>query len=159
MNSNEQKTFAYSKVEAALCKVFDARGDGISSLRGRLKSFQRSGLTPETPGRGKVIRYTMSNIYDWALALTLADFGVTPEKIIKLVIPGEFIRSIKTYRETGRDVYLCIAPRSFSELDFVFSLLTTAEDITERLLSEWAGFACAIINLSEIKARVDRAVD
>ncbi len=160
MNSKELQTFAYSKVEAALCKVFDARGDGLSSLRGRLKSFQRSGLTPETPGRGKVIRYNMSNIYDWALALTLADFGVTPDKITKLVLPGDFLNSIEIYRETGKDVYLCIAPRSFSGLDFVFSLKTTSDDIVpEKLLSEWAGFACAIINLSQLKARVDQAID
>jgi len=158
VNSKEQQTFAYSKVEAALCKVFDARGDGIASLRGRLKSFQRSGLTPETPGRGKVIRYTMSNIYDWALALTLADFGVTPDKITKLVLPGAFINSIEIYRETGESVFLCIAPRSFSGNDFVFSLKTTADDITPGML-EWAGFACAIINLSRLKAEVDQAID
>lgn len=159
MSGEDQQTFAYSKVEAALCSVFDARGEGIASLRGRLKSFQRAGLTPETPGRGKVIRYTTSNIYDWALALTLADFGMTPEKIIKLVIPGNFIKAINDYKESNEDVYLCIAPATFGGFDHAFSLLTHENDKNLKGLIEWAGFACAIINITRLKARVDLALD
>ena len=64
--------------------VFVAPGN-LLVLRGRLKSFQRVGLTPSSPGRGKVIRYRITDIFTWALGLALADFGLGPESIAQML--------------------------------------------------------------------------
>ena len=93
VKKKDKKTFGYAEVEAALANVFASRGEHLLAMRGRLKAFQKAGMTPETPGRGKVIRYTIEYIYDWAFGLALADFGLTPSKIITFVKKGYFIKS------------------------------------------------------------------
>jgi hypothetical protein len=82
----EEPTYTYATVEAALGKVFQASARTLPVLRARLKGFQRVGLTPSSPGRGKVIRYRKTHIYTWALALALADFGLGPEPIFLLLV-------------------------------------------------------------------------
>jgi hypothetical protein len=86
-----ERTWNYTQVEAALAEVFSVapgrlRGAGnLLVLRGRLKSFQRVGLTPSAPGRGKVIRYRTTDIFTWAIGLALADFGLGPESITQML--------------------------------------------------------------------------
>ena len=86
-----EQTWNYKQLEAALAEIFEvapgrARGTGnLLVLRGRLKSFQRVGLTPSSPGRGKVIRYRITDIFTWAIGLALADFGLGPESIAQML--------------------------------------------------------------------------
>ena len=111
-----ERTWNYKQVEAALVQVFSVapgrlRGAGnLLILRGRLKSFQRVGLTPSSPGRGKVIRYRIIDIYTWALGLALADFGLGPESIAEIL------------KQPWADVYYAEAAR-VSKLEHLFFLL------------------------------------
>ena len=88
ISSKEAKepTYTYARVEAALGSAFHATDRRLLIVRARLKSFQRAGLTPSSPGRGKVIRYRKVHIYTWALALALADFGLGPEAISLMLL-------------------------------------------------------------------------
>lgn len=105
-------TYGYAAVEAALARVFLENSKNIAPLRGRLKAFQRAGLTPESPGRGRVIRYTIANIYDWALALALADFGLPPESIIPFIKQGYFYDDyLPTIAKEKNDfLFFCVRP-------------------------------------------------
>jgi len=57
------------------------------AFRGRIKHLQRLGLPlGEKPGKGKRIDYTDQQIWQFALALELSQFGIDPSVIAKLII-------------------------------------------------------------------------
>ena len=159
---SEQPTFGYAKVEAALCNVFNARGEATHALRGRLKSFQRAGLTPANPGRGKVICYTISHVYDWAFALALADFGLPPEAIVAYVKKGYFNNNyVKSIAALKNDSWFCcLLPYVFNKsknVDFPFVMMKGKDISAEKILS--LGGRAAFIDLTGLKRKVDAALD
>jgi hypothetical protein len=160
---DKEQTFGYARAEKALRIVFNIDDDNIGSVRARIKMFQRLGLAPvKGLGRGKVIRYTNSNIYDWALALAMADFGLTPQRIALIITPGNFakyIDMIATNPNSNDDIFLTIQPPSFQDYrEGVFTEVITASSFNAGSLSSWEGFAWMVFNLSEIKRRVDTAL-
>jgi hypothetical protein len=113
-----ERTWNYKQLEAALAEIFEvapgrARGTGnLLVLRGRLKSFQRVGLTPSSPGRGKVIRYRINDIYTWALGLALADFGLGPESIARILeqpwVDGYYTEALRSPK--GEHLFFVLSP-------------------------------------------------
>ena len=73
--------FTYSQVETALAKTFAIRNEALGAFRGRIKHFQRLGLVPSSPGKGRKISYEREDIYKWAIGLEFAEFGVDPSLI------------------------------------------------------------------------------
>ena len=86
-----ERTWNYKQVEAALAEVFSVapgrlRGAGnLLVLRGRLKSFQRVGLTPSSPAGARSSATGSPISYTWAIGLALADFGLGPESIAQML--------------------------------------------------------------------------
>lgn len=161
MRKKEQKTFGYAEVEGALAKVFAARGQHLLAMRGRLKAFQRAGLTPETPGRGKVIRYTIENIYDWAFGLALADFGLPPSSIIKFVKKGYFVKSYipRIEKMDGDALFFCLLPyvlKEYDEFEFPFIMMEGSKISADKI--NGVGGSVALINLTKLKSDLDRAL-
>src|SRR5271166_130160 len=80
MHSTEN-SFTYAQVESTLARVFDIRDGGMKAFRGRIIHFQRLGLTPSKPGKGKRIVYTREDVFKWAMSLELAEFSIEPTTI------------------------------------------------------------------------------
>jgi hypothetical protein len=161
MSGNSPRLFGYAEVESALGKVFVDANMSILALRGRLKAFQRAGLTPESPGRGKVIKYSVGNVYNWALALALADFGITPEAIVSFVKNGYLIDNyLPTIAKLNNDnLFLCLLPYALNKNeDFPFPfLMIEGAKISASMIAELGGRA-AFVDLSRLKMEVDDAL-
>jgi hypothetical protein len=164
MKNDENLTFGYSAVEAALAVVFKAKAQ-ILILRARLKSLQRSGLTPEKPGRGKVIKYSVSNVYDLAWALALTDFGLVPDSICSLVSRGYFsayyVQKIEKL-ENDR-LFFCLMPYVLNEKALKFHnspvpfVMLNGSDISGEQISKLGG-RLALIDMTWLKRSVDEAL-
>jgi hypothetical protein len=79
--------FTYGEVEKILASLFGADEPvQKTTLRGRIKQFQKLrvpfGLRS---GRGKKLAYDQDHIYQWALCLELAEFGLDPSVIVALL--------------------------------------------------------------------------
>jgi hypothetical protein len=77
--------YSYNQVEKALAHVHFIPEDAMGAFRGRLQHFQRLGMVPSTPGRGRKISYQKADVFFWAFALELAEFGMDP-KVIKQIL-------------------------------------------------------------------------
>jgi hypothetical protein len=78
---------SYATVETALARLHDAGPEvQTGAFRGRLKHLQRLGLPlGEKPGKGSRIDYDAQQIWQLAIALELAEFGIDPTKIVNIV--------------------------------------------------------------------------
>jgi hypothetical protein len=77
--------YTYGRVERALAQVFNVRSERMGALRGRIKHFQRVGISMSSPGKGKKIEYSFENVFRWALALEFSEFGIDPTLIAKIL--------------------------------------------------------------------------
>jgi hypothetical protein len=160
------ETFGYAKVEEALAKVFKTNKRTLLALRGRLKSFQRAGLTPQKPGRGKVIKYTVYDVYDWAWALALADFGLDPQAICSLVQKGYFKADYLGVIEKFKDdnwffaafpYVLKASELSEHKISVPFVMIKGSELSAKTILG--LGGRLALIDMTGLKKSVDDAQD
>jgi hypothetical protein len=165
MENYGKDTFGYAKVEEALAKVFKTNKRTLLALRGRLKSFQRAGLTPQKPGRGRVIKYTVYDVYDWAWALALADFGLYPQAICSLLRNGSFKTNyLRVIEETKDDNWFCAvfpyvlkAPElSEHKILIPFLMFKGSELSAEKILG--LGGRLALIDMTGLKNSVDEAL-
>jgi hypothetical protein len=56
----------------------ESAGTSGGALRGRIKHFQRLGISPRRPGKGRTIDYETKDVLRWAIALEFAEFGIDP---------------------------------------------------------------------------------
>ena len=77
--------FRYAEVQAALAGLHGAYPDHMGAFRGRLQHFQRLGMAPASPGRGKSIVYAFEDVARWAFALELSECGIDPARIARLL--------------------------------------------------------------------------
>jgi hypothetical protein len=76
----------YAVIERALGGVFAVDGAGQRAwLRARIQHLRRLGLIPDSPGKGRVIRYTQSDADKWLVALELAHMGADPKMVVDLI--------------------------------------------------------------------------
>ena len=161
-----ERTFSYRDVLAVLTKAFAADDDvKAGSLKGRLKHFQGHGLAPPASGKGRDIRYTVSDVYDWGFALTLAQLGLPPRFIIKNVRRGRFAREeaakIDLSAKDGRQTYIGFFPSLFLEsmpvdadpLTWLVILEAHLQEFFAMCLKNRAPFS--VSNLSEMKRKID----
>jgi hypothetical protein len=108
--------FTYATVEDALLHIFAFKEEQRGALRGRIKHFQKLGITPVMPGKGKRITYELHDIYRWALCLNLAEFNIDPKNIA--YIDRHNVRHIypKIELSSVRDFYLYFYPTLITEM-------------------------------------------
>jgi hypothetical protein len=109
--------FTYSQVEDALARVHSVPEGFLGAFRGRIKHFQRIGIVPTSPGKGKKISYERPNIFYWALCLEFVECGIDPTEIKRLI--NVLWGSVAKYLlegGAGRDKYLYFYPKMFGRL-------------------------------------------
>ena len=119
--------YSYGQVETALAAVHQIPPNAIGAFRGRIKHFQRIGLVPASPGKGKRIAYILADVYVWGFCLELAEFGMDPMTIIKI---AKRIWNTIFYTAFGQeldsDLYFLFHPALLGK-DFAADLLQSAE--------------------------------
>jgi hypothetical protein len=78
-------TLPYAVVETALARVYGAQHVQRDTFRGRLKNFRKLGMPQHNPGKGARVRYGMQDVYQLMMCLEIAEFGIDPSLIVKMV--------------------------------------------------------------------------
>jgi hypothetical protein len=78
--------YSYGQVEAALAAVHRIPPKAVGAFKGRIKHFQRIGIVPASPGKGKRIDYSLTDVYLWGFCLEFAEFGMDPVTIKKIAV-------------------------------------------------------------------------
>jgi hypothetical protein len=145
------ETFSYKSVEKALAAVHLVPPQAMGAFRGRLQHFQRLGMVPSSPGRGRRISYEKADILLWAFGLELAEFGMDPS-LIKRVIDANWL-SVKSYLlegEDSRDRLFFFSPNLIGE-GFPKELQQTLD---KRMGVPFSMTTCVIHELSDLKKMV-----
>jgi hypothetical protein len=127
--------FTYAQVEKALASAFEVRTDAMGAFRGRIKHFQRLGLVPSSPGKGKKISYHREDIYKWAIGLEFAEFGLDPT-----VIKAQLVFAWPKVRRT-----LFLDPPDADKL-FVFYPNIISGFLTDERPPRTGGLVCLVVD-------------
>ena len=162
-----EPTWNYKQVEAALAEVFSVapgrlRGAGnLLVLRGRLKSFQRVGLTPSSPGRGKVIRYRTTDIFTWVIGLALAEFGLGTKSITQMLkqpwVEGYYAEAART----GEHLFFVLQPYVLKYTAFPEKkqyVLMEGSEISGDKITALGGRA-ALIDLTLLREKIEAELE
>jgi hypothetical protein len=77
---------SYAEAEFVLARLHGADAVQRKAFRGRLKHLKRLGIPSGiAPGKGAKIFYYEAQLYEWALCLELAEFGIDPTVIVRLI--------------------------------------------------------------------------
>jgi len=78
---------SYAEIESILARLHGADGDvQKKAFRGRLKHLKRLGIPRGiNPGKGAKVWYKEAQLYEWAFCLELAEFGLDPTAIVRLM--------------------------------------------------------------------------
>jgi hypothetical protein len=111
--------FTYAQAEAVLARLHAASGEmQARTFRARLKHLKKLGIPRGiNPGRGKKVWYEDKHVWEWAFCLELAEFGLDPTVVVRLVetkwedeILPRF-KAAQLSRRDGNDLYLAAHPR------------------------------------------------
>ena len=159
---------SYAEVERVLAKINEIDESRMGAFRGRMAHFRRVGLSPASPGKGKRIDYALDDIAILAFAVELAQVGVDPISIKRLVDIWKK-RILEKFREVGLyatiDIYAIFWPKFASEAldedDAIealgwFQVITNGGDSREF----WSklGRRAVLFNISQLKRDIDAAV-
>jgi hypothetical protein len=77
----------YAVAEGILARLHGVDAEAQrGAFRGRLKHLKRLGIPLDSsPGKGKKIKYSIEQLYQWAFCLELEEFGLDPALISALV--------------------------------------------------------------------------
>jgi hypothetical protein len=81
-------SLSYAEIERVLARLHGATTGEIQqkAFRGRLKHLKRLGIPQGIhPGRGAKIYYFEEQLFEWAFCLELAEFGLDPTVIVRLM--------------------------------------------------------------------------
>jgi hypothetical protein len=117
----ETPRYPYARVEGALAAVFNVDADRLGSLRGRLKHLNQLGLPGLKAGKGARIHYSDEQASQWLVALLVAELGIDPTVIVKL-IKAHWENQIRHWvqqatdnkSKAGNHIFLTLRPRLMS---------------------------------------------
>lgn len=111
--------YTYAQAEIILAALHGAVGKAQrGAFRSRLKNLKKLGIPRGvSPGKGAKVQYRDRHLYEWAFALELAEFGIDPTVIVKLMERAwddEILPRFHTARHQingkGEDIYLVLRP-------------------------------------------------
>jgi hypothetical protein len=79
--------FSYGEAETLLASLHEVPPEHQHlAFRARLKHLKKLGIPlGSSPGKGKKVRYTSEQIYQWAFCLQLEELGISPSAIVSLL--------------------------------------------------------------------------
>jgi len=145
------EAFSYKAVEKALAIVHLVPSQAMGAFRGRLQHFQRLGMVPSSPGRGRRISYEKADVCLWAFALELAEFGMDPT-LIKRVLDARWpdVRPHLLESIDDRDRFFFFSPNLIGK-GFPTELQQT---IDKKDSVPFSITACVIADLADLEKRV-----
>jgi hypothetical protein len=172
----KNQMLTYGEAEAALAAIYKATGKAqAGAFRGRLKHLKRLGIPlGVNPGRGSKILYGESELYQWCFCLELAEFGIDPSMIVKIVKrywKSHYFNSFKEISEDLKapDIYFCFVPeflsatwgpaREFRGLEGTIGFFQRGKDI-DALLDKISknGQRLSLFNISDRLRALDKAL-
>jgi hypothetical protein len=145
------EAFSYKSVEKALAVVHLVPSQALGAFRGRLQHFQRLGMVPSSPGRGRRISYEKADICLWAFGLEFAEFGMDPT-LIKRVLDGSWLSVRPHLLENidGRDRLFFFSPNLIGK-GFPKELQQTLD---KRDGIPYSMTTCVITDFTDLEGRV-----
>ena len=112
-----QESFTYGQVQRALAAVHHIPADDMGWFRGRITNFQKTGLVPASPGRGRRVAYRREDVFLWAMALEFSKWGWDPT-LIKWLVHNLWvgIKPILLEASDGPDKYFYFQPNFLGRL-------------------------------------------
>ncbi|WP_424361416.1 hypothetical protein [Methylocystis parvus] len=161
--------FTYGQVEAALAKLHGVDSRALGAFRGRIKHFQRLGIVPSSPGRGRKISYEMEHVLIWTFCLELSQFGIDPT-IIERFVRASGYAIIAEFEKASRlteDIYWAFYPNIMSNWfysdDGLFGTIRTdcfsASQVSATKIEVEFGRRVSLINLTKLKKELDAALE
>jgi hypothetical protein len=161
--------FTYGQVEAALAKLHRVDDRALGAFRGRIKHFQRLGIVPSSPGRGKKISYDIDHVILWAFCLELSQFGIDPNIIKRFIAVLGFaiIADFEKASHPTGDLYFAFYPNImsnwFEKDEGLFGTIKTdcfcaSELSASKIEAEFDRRVC-LINLTKLKKELDAALE
>jgi len=154
--------FTFGEIENAMFRAFYVDKGAVlpTVLRGRINALQRGGLVPAKTGSGNAVRYGLTDAYELALGLELANLGCPPKIILRNVTPGLFETFL---REMDR------LPDTMDHLLWVFHPSALCEERVPQSshLMVWKlnigssriPFSFIAIDVTEIRGKIDAALE
>ncbi|UGY15574.1 hypothetical protein HAP48_0044870 [Bradyrhizobium septentrionale] len=107
---------SYADAEGILARIHRAGDVQQAAFRARLKHLKRLGIPLESsPGRGAKIWYFEEQMWQWAIALELAEFGIDPGTVAEFIkenwssdLLPNFKRAMKEYSAGKTDDLLLV---------------------------------------------------
>jgi hypothetical protein len=161
--------FTYGQVEAALAKLHKVDDRALGAFRGRIKHFQRLGIVPSSPGRGKKISYEMEHVIIWAFCLELSQFGIDPSIIKRFIAVLGFaiIADFEKISHSTDDMYFAFYPNIMSNWFYsdegLFGTIKThgysASELSAPKIEAEFDRRVSMINLTKLKKELDAALE
>lgn len=85
MDQTTEGSYTYAQVLSALTAVHSIPASEMGWFRSRITNFQKTGLVPSSPGKGRRVAYRREDVFLWAMALEFSKWGWDPALINWLV--------------------------------------------------------------------------
>jgi hypothetical protein len=163
------KTIDFVEVERALGIIHEIPEVQAPAFRARLSNLKRLGIVKSSGGRGKRLLYGTDDVYLLAFAVELAQFNIEPNAIKRIVsdwregILGAFEQ---TKKDSANAEHLWLlfpadfiaSPPSIDESHEPMRWLQKRREseMVPRQIMQWLGPRFGAINISLLRARLDR---
>jgi len=93
--------YSFPQILSAFAKIHEVKQEHMLALRGKIQNYQKLGVVPFVQGRGKRVRYSLDDVYMWALCLEFSEFNVDP-KIISDIVSRQWSRVNHGFFDKGK---------------------------------------------------------
>lgn len=148
----DKRTWKFSEVAAALAEINDIANVRRTAFDARLKNFHRLGFPADyETTKGKAAQYNAAQIYSIALAIELTQLGLSPERVITVLLSGSYATGMAARMacNSNKDsdkllMYLYFDPSALDPLQADLSedkagasFFYAGQGILRDMLSEW----------------------
>jgi len=154
--------FTFGEIENAMFRAFYVDKGAIlpTVLRGRINALQRGGLVPAKTGSGNAVRYSLTDAYELALGLELANLGCPPKIILRNVKPGRletFLREMDKLPDTMDRLLWIFHPSALCEEGAPPQSFPPVWK--SRIEASQIPFSFIAVDVTDIRNKIDAALD
>jgi hypothetical protein len=172
--------YSYGQVESALMRVHQIPTNAKGAFRAQIKHFQKIRIVTSSPGKGRRIEYSVHDVLLWGFALELAQFGIDPADVKRIIFSRELDALFAIFdQKPERDIFFFFHPTLLStgfpddarrSIDnpwgapnYLLGLFAPASYLPELDTRDPAAGAfnarLGVINVSRMRRRIEMALD